>query len=86
MSNNNATFLLTAVEGVHEPLTNIEIPQFALHFRSSKFKVPCVIIQSERVNETSILGYKNLINGEKGAALLEEFKLFGDKPPLKQDW
>ena len=79
----SSVFVLEGAPG-HSLNKDIEIPQFAYHNDKKWYgtnKVPCIIVQAEMFNDSTVIGYIEIKSGKKGAGLSMEFELLGKEPP-----
>lgn len=75
-TNGSATFF--SVKSTNIPIERIEIPQYAYIVKHKFIKIPCIVIQAEGLNEnTYMIGYKNLLNGNNEVVWNTNIELLG---------
>ena len=69
---------------VGQPI-DITIPQYAYHLdpEASPQRTPVIIIQAERAQGNSLIGFLEFGTGQIGAGLQQEFELLGTTPPVE---
>ncbi len=61
---------------------DIELPQYALlRSEETDSAIPVIVIQAERDGAEVALGYRSIVSGELGVAMLGEIELLGTQIP-----